>query len=124
MFDKFSLLTHLAAIRKYLLLRQEDIMLETEPAQPATQLFPNNLAGILETAVRGHQHAVENADVLERLDVCLLEIQNGDIGCDVFSLDYHVSGFIGVVLTHWTMVSYFMPFNALWKAKRVDRGLS
>jgi hypothetical protein len=32
----------------------------------------------------------ESSDILERLDVRLLEIQAGDTGWDVFSLDYKV----------------------------------
>lgn len=39
----------------------------------------------------------EEPDILERLDVRLLEISPGDLGWDVFSLDYHVDGPIGTV---------------------------
>ena len=60
MYAKFQLMSHLAALRKYMLLGQGDIMrylldlLDTELCQPATQLYPYNLAGILETAIRGN----------------------------------------------------------------------
>ena len=94
MFGKFRLMDHMAALRKYLLLGQGDIMrylldlLEGELAQPATQLFPHNLAGILDTAIRGTNTQYEDPDILERLDVRIMEIQPGDTGWDVFSLDY------------------------------------
>lgn len=39
----------------------------------------------------------EDPDVLRRLDVRILEISPGDLGWDVFSLDYHVDGPIGTV---------------------------
>ena len=114
MFEKFQLLAHLGALRKFLLLGQGDIMrltlnpepyrtlvypvpprylldlLEGELGQPATQLMPHNLAGILETAIRGTNTQYEPQDILGRLDVKLLEIQPGDTGWDVFSLDYKV----------------------------------
>ena len=62
MFGKFQLMSHLAALRKYMLLGQGDIMrylldlLELELCQAATQLYPHNLAGILETAIRGNNY--------------------------------------------------------------------
>jgi hypothetical protein len=48
------------------------------------------LAGILETAIRATNTQYEDPDILERLDVRLLDIQPGDNGWDVFSLDYKV----------------------------------
>eukprot|EP00088_Acartia_fossae_P006660 TRINITY_DN13076_c0_g1_i1.p1 TRINITY_DN13076_c0_g1~~TRINITY_DN13076_c0_g1_i1.p1 ORF type:complete len:818 (+),score=159.85 TRINITY_DN13076_c0_g1_i1:251-2455(+) len=130
MFNKFHFMSHLAALRKYLLLGQGDIMrylldlLDSELSQPATQLYPHNLAGILETAIRATNTQYEDADILERLDVRLLEIQPGDSGWDVFSLDYKVTGPIGVVLTPDTMTRYLMLFNTLWRAKRMEWVLS
>ena len=130
MCDKFQLLAHLAALRKFLLLGQGDIMrylldlLESELGQPATQLMPHNLAGILETAIRGTNTQYEDPDILGRLDVKLLEIQPGDTGWDVFSLDYKVSGPIGVVFTQDAMTQYLMLFNTLWRAKRMEWVLS
>jgi len=130
MFKKFKLMSHLAALRKYLLLGQGDIMrylldlLETELSQPASQLYPHNLAGILETAIRATNTQFEDSDILERLDVRLLEVQPGDSGWDVFSLDYKVSGPIGVVFTPDTMTRYLMLFNTLWRAKRMEWVLS
>ncbi|XP_023329141.1 gamma-tubulin complex component 3 homolog [Eurytemora carolleeae] len=130
MFNKFKFMSHLAALRKYLLLGQGDIMrylldlLDTELSQPATELYPHNLAGILETAIRSTNTQYEDTDILERLDVRLLEIQPGDSGWDVFSLDYKVSGPIGVVFTPDIMTRYLMLFNTLWRAKRMEWVLS
>merc|ERR1712142_375059 len=87
MFGKFQLMDHMGALRKYMLLGQGDIMrylldlLESELSQPATQLYPHNLAGILETAIRGTNTQFEQQEILERLDV--------------FSLVYKVIGPIG-----------------------------
>ena len=72
-------------------------LLEEELCQPASNLYPHNLAGILETAIRATNTQFEDPEILDRLDVRLLEIQPGDTGWDVFSLDYKVAGPIGTV---------------------------
>lgn len=68
--------------------------------KPATQLYPHNLSSILESAIRATNAQFEDADILNRLDVRLLEQSPGDTGWDVFSLDYHVDGPIGTVSLH------------------------
>lgn len=60
-------------------------------------LYPHNLSSILESAIRATNAQFEDADILNRLDVRLLEQSPGDTGWDVFSLDYHVDGPIGTV---------------------------
>lgn len=105
LFTRYKFLDHISALRKYLLLGQGDIiryllqLLEDELCQPATALYPHNLAGILETAIRATNAQFEDPDILDRLDVRLLDIQPGDSGWDVFSLDYKVAGPIGTVFT-------------------------
>lgn len=96
LFKQYKLLDHVTAMRKYLLLGQGDLirylleLLDEELGRPATQLFRHNLTGILETAIRATNSQFEDPDILERLDVRLLDIQPGDVGWDVFSLDYKV----------------------------------
>ena len=43
-------------------------------AKPAQTLFLHNLTGILETAVRATNAQYDDADILKRLDVRLLEV--------------------------------------------------
>jgi gamma-tubulin complex component 3 len=130
LFGRYRFLEHISALRKYLLLGQGDIiryllqLLEEELGRPATQLYPHNLAGVLETAIRATNAQFEDPEVLERLDVRLLDIQEGDKGWDVFSLDYKMDGPIGTVFTKPTMNYYLMLFNALWRAKRIEWMLS
>lgn len=45
-----------------------------ELARPATTLYQHNLTGILETAVRATNAQYDNAEILKRLDVRLLEV--------------------------------------------------
>lgn len=68
-------------------------------AKKADTLFLHNLSGILETAVRATNAQYDDVDILKRLDVRLLEVSPGDIGWDVFSLDYRVDGPIKTVST-------------------------
>ena len=79
-------------------------------------MYPHNLAGILETALRGTNTQFEDQEILERLDVWLLE--------DVFTLDYKVTGAIGVIFSPDIMTQYLMLFSNLWRAKRMEWVLS
>ncbi|XP_068165377.1 gamma-tubulin complex component 3 isoform X2 [Antennarius striatus] len=122
----YLLLEHLQAMRRYLLLGQGDFirhlmdLLKPELARPATTLYQHNLTGILETAVRATNAQFDNAEILKRLDVRLLEVSPGDTGWDVFSLDYHVDGPISTVFTRECMAHYLRAFNFLWRAKRME----
>jgi len=44
-------------------------------AKPAQTLFLHNLTGILETAIRATNAQYDDADILKRLDVRLLEVR-------------------------------------------------
>lgn len=126
----YLLLEHLQAMRRYLLLGQGDFirhlmdLLKPELARPATTLYQHNLTGILETAVRATNAQFDNAEILKRLDVRLLEVSPGDTGWDVFSLDYHVDGPIATVFTRECMGHYLRVFNFLWRAKRMEYTLT
>ncbi|KAM9835770.1 gamma-tubulin complex component 3 isoform 2-T2 [Aulostomus maculatus] len=126
----YLLLEHLQAMRRYLLLGQGDFirhlmdLLKPELARPATTLYQHNLTGILETAVRATNAQYDNAEILKRLDVRLLEVSPGDTGWDVFSLDYHVDGPISTVFTRECMGHYLRVFNFLWRAKRMEYTLT
>ncbi|CAL4086382.1 unnamed protein product, partial [Meganyctiphanes norvegica] len=127
---RHHLLEHLRALRRYLLLGQGDFIhylmeiLEPELAKPAANLYPHNLSSLLETAVAASNAQYESSDILQRLDVRILETSPGDKGWDVFSLDYHVDGPIGTVITAECMRQYLILFNALWRDKHMERILS
>ena len=99
-------------------------LLDEELSAPATSLYPHNLAGILETAIRATNAQFEDQEILDRLDVRLLDVQPGDYGWDVFSLDYKVTGPISAVFGRRTLTRYLMLFNSLWRAKRMEWILS
>lgn len=58
--------------------------------RPATTLYQHNLTGILETAVRATNAQYDNAEILKRLDVRLLEVTCvfgwGGVVTQVFSM--------------------------------------
>lgn len=126
----YLLLEHLQAMRRYLLLGQGDFirhlmdLLKPELVRQATTLYQHNLTGILETAVRATNAQFDNAEILKRLDVRLLEVSPGDTGWDVFSLDYHVDGPIATLFTRECMGHYLRVFNFLWRAKRMEYTLT
>ena len=126
LYKKYKLTEHFSAMRKYLLLGQGDLirylmeLLDEELSAPATSLYPHNLAGILETAIRATNAQFEDQEILDRLDVRLLDVQPGDSGWDVFSLDYKVTGPISAVFGRRTLTRYLMLFNSLWRAKRME----
>lgn len=94
-----------------------------ELSKPATEIYPHTLSSILDSAVRVTNAQFENPDTLQRLDVRLMEVSQGDVGWDVFTLLYHIDGPIGTVFEP-TLDAYRTLFGALWKSKRMEYSLS
>jgi gamma-tubulin complex component 3 len=128
--DKFMLFDHLRALKKYLLLGQGDFValliesLASNLDRPAGSQYRHTLTAQLDHAVRGSNAQYEKADILKRLDARLLELSHGDIGWDVFTLDYKVDAPVDVVVTPWASKQYLVVFNFLWRIKRVEYALS
>ncbi|XP_071440616.1 gamma-tubulin complex component 3-like [Hetaerina americana] len=128
--EQYCFQDHLLALRQFLLLGQGDFirylmeLLEPELGKPASNIYHHNISGILESAIRATNVKHQSSDVLNRLDVHQLEVAPGDIGWDVFSLDYHVDGPIGAIFTPKEITTYLMLFNTLWRAKRMEWILS
>ena len=62
--------------------------------------------------------------MLRRLDVRMMEYSHGEIGWDVFTLEYKVDSPVNTVLDADSMVDYLKIFNHLWKIKRIESALS
>ena len=93
-------------------------------ARPANTLYRHNLTATLEAAIRSSSAQHDPPDVLRRLDARMLEYSHGEIGWDVFTLEYKVDAPIDTVLDPEAMVKYLKLFNHLWKIKRVESTLS
>ncbi|KAA1466481.1 gamma-tubulin complex DGRIP91/SPC98 component [Dentipellis sp. KUC8613] len=129
-FEKFRLLDHLKALKNYLFLGHGDFadqLMETlgpNLSRPANTLYRHNLTATLETAIRSSNAQSDPPDVLRRLDARMLEYTHGEIGWDVFTLEYKVDAPIDTVLDPESMVKYLKLFNHLWKLKRIESTLT
>lgn len=126
---KFKLLEHLTALKKYLLLGQGDFIallmesLSYNLDRPANSQYRHTLTAQLEHAIRNSNAQHDSADVLRRLDARMLELSHGEIGWDVFTLEYRVDSPLDVVVTPWASKQYLKVFNFLWRVKRVEFAL-
>ncbi|KAI8967046.1 Spc98 family-domain-containing protein [Mycotypha africana] len=128
--NKYKLMDHLKALKRYMLLGQGDFIaylinaLWSHLNKPANLIYRHNLTSILESAIRSSDAQYDNPDLIRRLDVKLLEFQRDDIGWDVFTLEYHVDTPINTVLNPEAMKKYLQIFYYLWRLKRVECTLS
>ena len=127
--DKFKFFEHLNALKKYLLLGQGDFIallmesLAPNLDRPAGSQYRHTLTAQLEHAIRSSNAQYESPDVLRRIDARLLEFSHGDIGWDLFTLDYKVDAPVDVIITPWANKQYLTVFNFLWRVKRVEYAL-
>lgn len=127
--SKFHLFEHLRALKKYLLLGQGDFVallmesLASNLDNPAGSQYRHTLTAQLEHAIRGSNAQYDSQDVLRRLDARLVELSSGDVGWDVFTLEYKVEAPVDVVITPWASKQYLVIFNLLWRVKRVEFAL-
>ncbi|KAK7470598.1 Microtubule-nucleating Tub4p (gamma-tubulin) complex component [Stygiomarasmius scandens] len=128
--EKFKLLDHLRALKQYMLLGHGDFAdqlmntLGPSLSRPANALFRHNLTATLETAIRSSNAQNDPSDVLRRLDARMLEYSHGEIGWDVFTLEYKVDPPLDTVIDLDSMVKYLKLFNHLWQMKRIEGTLS
>ena len=100
------------------------ILFSPSLSRPANALYRHNLTATLESALRSSNAQNDPPDVLRRLDARMLEYSHGEIGWDVFTLEYKVDAPIDTVLDSGAMVKYLKLFNHLWKIKRIESTLS
>src|ERR1700712_1326586 len=129
MATKFHLFEHLTALKKYLLLGAGDFIavlmesLSSNLDRPANTQYRHTLTAQLEHAVRNSNAQYDSPDVLRRLDSRMLELSYGEIGWDVFTLEYKISPPVDVIVTPFGSKQYLKVFNFLWRVKRVEFAL-
>ncbi|KAJ3079209.1 Gamma-tubulin complex component 3 [Quaeritorhiza haematococci] len=130
LFNKFKLMDHLLAIKRYMLLGQGDFVqylmdaLSPSLDKAANSIYRHNLTSTLEAAIRASNAQYDDPEILKRLDVRLLEAQQGDSGWDIFNLDYHVDSPLDTILHADAMRRYRSLFVFLWRLKRTEHVLS
>ncbi|TFK55684.1 gamma-tubulin complex DGRIP91/SPC98 component [Heliocybe sulcata] len=128
--DKFRLLDHLRALKNYMLMGHGDFADQLMDAlgpslmKPANGLYRHQLTTTLETALQSTTARNDPPDVVRRLDARVLEYSHGEIGWDVFTLEYKVDAPIDTVIDPESTLKYLKLFNHLWKLRRVEKGLS
>lgn len=107
-----SLVTHVCPLRPSL-------------SKPANTLYRHNLTSTLETAIRGSTPPSETLNaVLRRLDARMLDFEQGQVGWDVFLLEYKVDAPLSTVLDPLSLEAYRSMFKHLWEIKRVEYALN
>ncbi|KAG8748429.1 Microtubule-nucleating Tub4p (gamma-tubulin) complex component [Ceratobasidium sp. 414] len=127
---KFKLMDHLLALKQYLMLGHGDFAdqlmeaLGPSLSRPANTLYRHNLTATLDTAIERSNARFDSADIIRRLDARMLEYSHGEIGWDVFSLEYKVDAPLDTVLDPDSMRKYTTLFQHLWQMRRVDLALT
>jgi gamma-tubulin complex component 3 len=128
--EKFKLLDHLCALKNFLLLGHGDFVdtlmdaLGPSLARPANTLYRHILTATLEGAVRASSAARDGPDVLRRLDARMLEYSHGELGWDVFTLEYRLDAPVDAIVDPDAVVHYKQLFAHLWKLRRIERTLA
>lgn len=129
MANKFKLFDHLQALKQYMLLGAGDFIavlmesLSSNLDRPANTQYRHTLTAQLEHAVRNSNAQFDTSDVLRRLDARMLELSHGEIGWDVFTLEYKIDAPVDVIVTQFGSKQYLKVFNFLWRVKRVEFAL-
>ncbi|KAJ9643541.1 Microtubule-nucleating Tub4p (gamma-tubulin) complex component [Coniosporium tulheliwenetii] len=126
---RFQLFEHLRAMKSYILLGAGDFIavlmesLSSALDRPAITQYRHTLTAQLEHAVRNSNAQYDLPDVLRRLDARMLELTHGDIGWDVFTLEYRIDAPVDVIVTPFAGKQYLKVFNFLWRVKRIEFAL-
>ena len=125
-FTKFKFLTNLNSINKYLLLGQGDMIqslmesLFEELDKPANLIFKHNLQSNLESAIRNSNAQYNDPDCLKKLNIKLNNASVGDIGWDIFCLEYKVDLPLSIIFNTKLLKDYQKLFFFFWKIKRIE----
>lgn len=125
--SKYQLLDHLRILKDYVMLDRGDFVtyllewLGPSLSRPANTLYRHNLTATLEAAINNSAICADTPqELLRRLDTSMLEFSRGEIGWDVFTLQYKVDSPIDTILDPPSIEQYLLIFNQLWKIKHVE----
>lgn len=125
---KYELIAHLNNYRKFLLMGCNDfidsLIIKGNDLfnEPSNQLTSNQLGKILVDAI--NFSSVNNYDMnfKNRLDARILDLSHGNIGWQVFTLEYNINDLpITHIINYNNMgLEYLKMFNFLWKLKQFN----
>ena len=124
--QKFKLIENLESINKYLLLGQGDMIqslmesLYTELKKPGGSIYKYVLQSILESSINSTNARFNDKECLNKLNIKLLNPRPGDIGWDIFCLEYNISLPLTVIINKKNILDYQKMFIFLLKIKRIE----
>ena len=125
-FQKFKFLENIDSLNKYLLLGQGDMIqnlmesLYTELQKPGNTIYKYVLQSVLESAINSTNARYNDKDCLNKLNIKLLKALPGDIGWDVFCLEYNIELPLSVVISSRNILDYQKMFIFLIRIKRIE----
>ena len=129
-FVKFKFSQNLDCINKYLLLGQGDMMqtlmdiIYDELKKPASLIYKHILQANLESAIKSTNAQFNDEECTKKLFIKLINPGNGDIGWDIFCLDYKVDLPLSIIFNDKLLTDYQKLFIFFWKMKRIEYELN
>lgn len=120
---QFDLRAHLQGLKDYMLLTKGDfvssLLAEALPVlvQPQSELYRHQLVPILEAALTSSNAQFDPPQVLACLDARMLDLNGGELGWEVFTLEYKLQSPLDVILTPKATRKYLQIFNMLWSLR-------
>ena len=125
-FQKFKLIENLESLNKYLLLGQGDMiqslmeLLYNELKKPGNTIFKYVLQSFLESSINSTNARYNDKECLDKLNIKLLNPRPGDIGWDIFCLEYNISLPLSIIISNKNLIDYQKMFIFLLKIKRIE----
>ncbi|KAJ1921521.1 Microtubule-nucleating Tub4p (gamma-tubulin) complex component [Mycoemilia scoparia] len=127
--NKYRLMEHISAMKRYLLLEQGDFVLAlienmgTQMDQPGRIHYRHNLMATVETAIRSSNAQFDDSEFLRRIDVRISDTKHARNGWDVFNLRYQLDAPLSYLLSENTLNYYYKLSFFLLRLKRVGNSL-
>ena len=90
--------------------------------KPANDIIKHNLESYLITAIKASNSDIKDAENIKKLNVVILNSTQGDIGWDIFCLEYNVQLPLNVIFNNKLLKDYQKIFLFFWKIKRIKYG--
>ena len=125
-FQKFKFLENIEALNKYLLLGQGDMIqnlmesLYIELQKPGNTIYKYVLQSVLESAINSTNARYNDKECLNKLNIKLLKALPGDIGWDVFCLEYNIDLPLNIIINSRNILDYQKMFIFLIRIKRIE----
>lgn len=123
--EKNNMFHHLKNFKKFLLMNSNDFIesiIEKGIAlfnEPANSLTSNQLAKVLIESINNSSVKSYISDYKNRLDARILDLSHGNIGWEVFTLEYKISDLPIYHILNYNngTLEYLKMFNFLWKLR-------